>query len=80
MLEFEELKIQLQEYDIQLDNLKDALNYNNTVIHINTLEALMIEENFWDDIKTSQDILQQINQLKSKIKAFDDLIHLYRDP
>lgn len=79
MVEFEELKIKFQNYNYQLDELKDTIRYDHLLSEICKLESKLSQDGFWDNINNSQAILQQINQYKVKQKKYDDLVILYND-
>lgn len=79
MLEFEEQKLKLQGYKIDIDELKEAIGYNKLISDIAELESQSVKDGFWDDIENSQKVLQLTSQYKSKKKAFDDLSLTYDD-
>lgn len=79
MLEFEEQRLRLQGYCAELADLKDAIGYDILTGDILALEEESSKNGFWDDIENSQKVLQQISRLKSKKKAYDDLVATYND-
>ncbi len=79
MLEFEEQKLKLQGYKEPLEELRDAIGYEQLVIDIAELEAKASKDGFWDDLQNSQNVLQLTSKYKSRKKAFDDLLSAYED-
>lgn len=79
MVQFEELIFQLENLKPEIDDLKDALNYDSMCEQVKELEQQSIEEHFWDDVENSQKILQKISSLKSKIEKYDKLVADYDD-
>lgn len=79
MLEFEEQKLKLQGYKPDLKELHDAIGYDSLVKDIEALEAKAALDGFWDDIESSQKVLQQTSQYKAKKKAYDDLVASFED-
>lgn len=79
MLVFEELKLRLESYKKDLEDLKDAIGYNKAKEEIEKLEYKTSEGGFWDDAEKSQKILQELGQLKNKVESYDRLVTLYTD-
>ena len=79
MLQFEELKLQLQALKPDIDDLADALGLKSMLSEIQQLENTAAEPNFWDNMEKSQKILQRTSNLKSKVEEFDKLSNAYED-
>ena len=79
MLQFEELKLRLQESEKPLSELADALGLKEMAEEVRQLEEKTADESFWGDLQKSQKVLQKISQLKGKIKAYNDLKASYDD-
>ncbi len=79
MVQFEELIFQLENLKPEIDDLKDALNYDSMCEQVMKLEQQSTGENFWDDVENSQKVLQKISSLKSKIEKYDKLVADYDD-
>ena len=79
MLEFEEQRLKLQGYTKELDDLKDAIGYNELKNEIADLEQKAAEDGFWDNVEASQKLLQKTAQLKDKVAAYDALAASYED-
>lgn len=79
MLQFEELKLQLQALKPDIDDLADALGLKSMLSEIQQLENTAAEPGFWDNMEKSQKILQRTSNLKSKVEEFDKLSNAYED-
>ncbi len=79
MLQFEEMRLQLQEQEGALNDLADAIGIKSTQDEIARLEEQTAAEGFWNDLANSQKILQRISFLKNKLKAYNDLRAAYDD-
>ncbi len=65
MLQFEELKLALDELKPDLSDLEEALVKSGRR-EIEKLEAQAAEPEFWNDMSHSQKILQRTSTLKNK--------------
>ncbi|WP_458863361.1 peptide chain release factor 2 [Acidaminobacterium chupaoyuni] len=79
MIQFEELKNNLNNMKPELYELRSALDLETAADEIAKLEHQTAAEGFWNDPENSQKILQRIKQLKAKIARFDALEGLYND-
>lgn len=79
MIQFEELKLRLQESEKPLSELADALGLQEMSDEVKQLEEKTADEGFWNDLDNSQKVLQRIAMLKNKIKAYNDLKTAYDD-
>ncbi len=79
MLEFEQLKLRLEANTHELHDLKDALGYNALCREIEELETKASAPDFWDDMESSQKILQRTGKLKNTVEAYDSLCSSYED-
>lgn len=79
MLQYEELRLKLQESEKPLAELKESIGYDQMSKEVKELEAQTAENGFWDDIENSQKVLKHISSLKNKIQAYDKLKNLYDD-
>ena len=73
MLEFEAFKLKIAALEPDLLALGRALHLEETKAELQKLEAESALDGFWDDIQTSQKVLQRIKQLKQKCENFDKL-------
>lgn len=79
MLEYEELRLKLLEYERPLEDLKNALGLSQMRDEIKELEEEAAKDGFWDDLENSQKILQRTSMLKNKVSAYESLHSLFDD-
>ena len=79
MLQFEELKLELEGLKPEIDDLADALGLKSIMSEIEQLEHRAAEQGFWDDMEKSQKILQRTSNLKTKVEEFEKLKASYDD-
>jgi peptide chain release factor 2 len=79
MLQFEELKLSLEELEPDLKDLADALGLEAMRNEIEKLDEKAAQPGFWDDMSVSQKVLQRSSMLKNKIAAYERLKSSYED-
>jgi len=79
MLQFEELKLALEEHESSLKDLAEALGLESMREEIAKLDEKAAQPGFWDDMEASQKILQQSGTLKNRIAAYENLKNAYGD-
>lgn len=79
MLSFDEIRLSLEAKKLELEELKNAIGYDNLVRKVTELEMKASQNGFWDDIENSQKILQITKQSKDQIEAFDKMVVLRED-
>ena len=79
MVQFEELRFNVLEYEEKLGQLKEALGLEAMNEEIATLEEQTAQEGFWNDLANSQKVQQRISQLKNKVNAYNSLESEYND-
>lgn len=79
MLEFEQLSLRLQSNEGELRDLKDALGYDRLTREIEELETKASAPGFWDDMESSQKILQRTGKLKNTVETYDKLCSSFED-
>ncbi len=79
MLQYEELKLKLKEYDKPIQDLAEALGLNAMNKEIEELEQQAAQEDFWNDIENSQKVLQRTSMLKAKVEQYTKLKNDYDD-
>lgn len=79
MLQYEELRLKLENLKPDLDDLADALGLKRLAVEVEELEMKAAEPGFWDDPEASQKILQRTGALKDKINAYHALTEKYED-
>ncbi len=79
MVQFEELRLALLDYEEKLKQLREALGLDDMNKEIEALEAQTAEEGFWNDLANSQKVQQRISQLKNKVSAYNSLENEFND-
>ncbi|HBQ46840.1 MAG TPA: peptide chain release factor 2, partial [Ruminococcaceae bacterium] len=79
MLQYEELKLSLQQLEPQLKDLAEALGLDGLRKEIAELDQKAAEPGFWDDTERSQKILRRSSALKNKIEGYEKLKSAYGD-
>ncbi len=79
MVQFEELRLELERTKPEIDDLADALGLKAMESEIEQLENKATEPGFWDDMEKSQVILQRTSTLKDKVEGYNNLVTKYED-
>lgn len=79
MIEFEEYKGKLHALSPALDKLYHAFDLDHAKKELAELEQQSAEEGFWNDLETSQAVLQRMKLLKGKLSSYDQLHSTYED-
>ncbi len=79
MVQFEELRLELERTKPEIDDLADALGLKAMESEIQQLENRATEPGFWDDMEKSQVILQRTSALKGKVEGYNSLVSKYED-
>jgi peptide chain release factor 2 len=79
MLQFEELRLSLQELEPELKDLAEALGLEGMKKEIAELDQKAAAPDFWNDMERSQKILQRSSALKNKISSYERLKASYED-
>lgn len=79
MVQFEELRLDLERTKPEIDDLADALGLKAMESEIQQLENKATEPGFWDDMEKSQVILQRTSALKNKVEGYNSLVAKYED-
>lgn len=79
MVQFEELRLELERTKPEIDDLADALGLKAMMSEIEQLENKATEPGFWDDMDKSQVILQRTSTLKNKVEGYNTLVSKYDD-
>lgn len=69
MVQFEELKLELERTKPEIDDLADALGLQAMKSEIEQLENKATEPGFWDDMERSQVILQRTSALRVRLRV-----------
>ncbi len=79
MLQFEELRLELEGLEPEIRDLAEALGLKAMANEAAELDMKASEPGFWDDMEKSQKILQRSSMLKNKIEAYEKLKAAYGD-
>ncbi len=79
MVQFEELRLQLQGMEPDIRDLSNALGLDKMKMEIEQLEQRAAQPGFWDDVENSQKVLQKTGALRNKVGAYQDLVTAYED-
>lgn len=79
LVQFEELRLELERLKPDIDDLADALGLKAMESEIEQLEHRAAEPGFWDDMENSQKILQRTSMLKGKVEGYNSLNAAYED-
>ena len=79
MIQFEELRLELEKLKPEIEDLADALGLKAMLSEIQQLENKATEPGFWDDMEKSQVILQRTSALKDKVEGYNTLVGKYDD-
>lgn len=79
LVQFEELRLELEKLKPGIDDLADALGLNAMRSEIEQLENKAAEPGFWDDMENSQKILQRTSMLKDKVESYNSLESAFYD-
>ena len=79
MLQFDELRLELEGLRPEIDDLAEALGLERMRNEIAELDTKASMPGFWDDTQNSQKILQRSSSLKDKIAAYEKLTAAYDD-
>ncbi len=73
LLQFEELKLSLDNLRPQIEELGEALGLDRVRNEVAEMEQQAAQPGFWDDVERSREILQKTGQLKDKIEGYEKL-------
>ena len=79
MLQFDELRLELEGLRPEIDDLAEALGLERMRNEIAELDTKASMPGFWDDAQNSPKILQRASSLKDKIAAYEKLTAAYDD-
>ena len=79
MIEYDEYRIELQNLQGSIDELRETLNIASLKAQIEELDDEASKPGFFDDMSRSQKILQKSKNLKDKVEKFENLQTTYED-
>lgn len=79
MLQFDEIRLSLEEIEPEIKDLSEALGLDAVKKEIITLEEQASQPGFWDNTETSQKVIKRTSLLKNRVSRYDELYSLYED-
>lgn len=79
MVQFDEQRLRLEGYRKDLEDLGDALGLDALRAEIEELEKQSADPEFWNDMASSQKVLQTIRRNKNKIESYEALKGNFED-
>ncbi|HAW15969.1 MAG TPA: peptide chain release factor 2 [Clostridiales bacterium] len=73
MLEFDNIRLDLESYEEPLSKLKDSLHIDHTMTEISELEARTQEPDFWNNVEKAQSLQTKLKRLQKRVDNFNDL-------
>lgn len=73
MIEFEEIILNLKEFNEKISNLKNAINFDENSKILLKLENQVSEPDFWNHQENSNKILDELKTVKKKVERFKSL-------
>lgn len=73
MVEFDNIRLSLSNYEEPLQNMADSLDLSNKKDRVEELERTMEEPDFWDNPEHSTAVVQECKKIKSVIERYDSL-------
>ena len=73
MVEFDNIKLSLSNYEEPLKDMAGSLDLSNKKDRVEELEHTMEEPGFWDDPERSTAVMQECKKLKSVIERYESL-------
>lgn len=72
-MDFDTLKIEINELAKSIEKIKDALGFDNKVDELNNLEEETLKSGFWDDKEKSTSVVKKMKNLKSSIQKVNNI-------
>lgn len=79
MLQFEELKLRLENRLPDIEDLQNALGLAQLKREAEELDQKAAADGFWDDMESAQKVTQRAAALKDSIEAYEKLVADYHD-
>ena len=74
MLEFDNIRLDLESYEVPVAELKDALHIDRVSDQISEYENRMQEPDFWNNVEKATEIQQTLGRLKKKVESYNSLV------
>ena len=79
MLQYEQLRLALEELEPEIKDLAEALGLPIMEQEIAELETKAAQPDFWNDMENSQKVLQRTSMLKDKVNTYRQLAAQHED-
>ena len=79
MLQFDEIRLSLEEIGPEIKDLSEALGLDTIKNEIMSLDEQASKPGFWDDTENSQKVIKRTSLLKNKLSGYENLYSLYED-
>lgn len=79
VVELEQYKYEWSQYKDRVEELAKSFNIEKKQERISQIEKEMEKQDFWDDVKKSQEILKEMKKLKSELEVIKNLQEKYED-
>src|SRR5574344_840240 len=70
MLEYDNIRLELEGLEGPIDTLKDALHIEHVMTQISELESRTQEPDFWNDVEKAQHLQTKLKRLQKKVDSF----------
>ena len=79
LIEYDEYKKKLRDFEPELEKLSAALDMDAAKAEVARLEAETAQDGFWNDLARSQKVQQRLKQLQNKVNRQNKLISDWED-
>ena len=74
MLEFDNIRLELESYETPLKELKDSLHIDTVVTKISELEAMSQDPGFWNDVNRAQKLQTDLRTMQKRVESYNRLV------
>ena len=75
-MDFDTLKIEINELSKSIEKIKEALEYENKLKEIKKLEEETLLPGFWDNKENSTKVVTKMKNIKNIIQKIDEIVEL----
>jgi peptide chain release factor 2 len=79
VIDISEVNREFQKFKLAIENIKKTLKLNDKILENKKLEAETLKNNFWNDKKNSQKIINKINENKELINEYRQIENMYEE-
>ncbi len=73
MLEFDNVRLELESYKEPIEDLKDSLHIESLSTKISELEAMTQDPTFWNDVTKAQKLQTDLRRMQQKVENYNKL-------